>query len=196
MNRFKSYGITAAALLVAVGIGIAAGTQYPYHHSRWFGLGSKQNTEQFSINTPSAGASAVFTPGVTNTNALGSSSLRFSNIFSVLGSFSGNMIVTPPSTETISSAATITANGCGTIKRITNNTAVTTNTTDTFTAPASSNAGCFMYIVNVGTSTITLDNNAHFVSAGAADVAVTANDSVAVVSDGSAWYQISALLAN
>lgn len=135
-------------------------------------------------------------PTTTNNQTSGTSSLRWSQTFAVLGSFSGNMIVTPPATETIASAATITANGCGTIKRITNPSAVTTGTTNTFTAPASSNAGCFMFIVNVGTSTITLDNNANFVSAGAADVAMTANDSVAVVSDGSAWYQVSALLAN
>lgn len=105
-------------------------------------------------------------------------------------------VVTPPAAQTVASGNTITADGCGTIKRITNPSAVTTNTTNTFTAPATSNAGCFMYVVNTGTSTITLDNNALFVSAGAADVAMTANDAVSVVSDGSKWYQISALLAN
>lgn len=63
--------------------------RYPLYHDRWLGTGTKNATEQFSIQTPSAGASAIFVPGVTNTNALGTTALRFSNVFSILGNFSG-----------------------------------------------------------------------------------------------------------
>ncbi len=101
-----------------------------------------------------------------------------------------------PIAETIASAATITADACGGMKRITNPSAVTTGTTNTFTAPAAGNAGCGMFVINVGTSTITLDTNANFKSAGAANVALAANDAVGVMSDGSAWYQTTALLDN
>lgn len=106
------------------------------------------------------------------------------------------LLITPPSSQTIAEGGTITADGCGTTKRITSADPVTTDTTNTFTAPAAANTGCVMFLVNVGTNTITLDTNALFVSAGAANVAVTANDTLTVVSDGSKWYQTSALLAN
>lgn len=106
--------------------------------------------------------------------------------------------VTMPAAETITAAATITADGCGTIKRITAAGAVTTGTTNTFTAPASGNAACIMHVCNTGSNNITLDNNANFISAGAADVVVTANDCVTVGSTGAsgAWYQLTALEAN
>ena len=81
MNRFKVFGLLAGLLAVAAYVYAAA---YPYYHSRWLGMGSKQNTEQFSIQTPSSGASAILVPGVTNTNALGTTALRFSNVFSTL----------------------------------------------------------------------------------------------------------------
>lgn len=106
------------------------------------------------------------------------------------------IIAAPPNVETITAAATITADGCGTLKRITATGAVTTNTTNTFTAPATSNSGCVMTVVNTGSNNITLDNNANFKSSGAADVVLTSDDAVIVASTGSVWYQITALEAN
>ncbi len=106
MKRFKVLGLLAGLLGVAA-LAIGAGTQYPYFHARWFGMGSKNNTEQFSINTPSAGASAVLTPGVTNTNALGSSSLRFSNVFTTLLNASGAITAG----SSLTAAGTVVGNG-------------------------------------------------------------------------------------
>src|SRR5262249_37217990 len=51
-----------------------------------------------------------------------------------IGSSTG-LLVTPRSTETIASGGTITANSCGTIKAIDAGSSITTDTTDTFTAP-------------------------------------------------------------
>lgn len=104
----------------------------------------------------------------------------------------GGILVTPPASQTISAGNTVTDNGCGTIKQITSAGAVTTDTTNTFTAPASTNAGCCMMVANVGANNITLDNNANFVSAGAADVILGAGDTVEVCSTGASgkWYQI------
>jgi hypothetical protein len=110
--------------------------------------------------------------------------------------FSSTTYAVVPATETITAAATITADACGGIKRISSAGSVTTNTTNTFTAPSSSNAGCIMLLVNVGSNNIVLDNNALFVSAAAGDITVTANDALIVATDGNKWYQISALLAN
>ncbi len=107
-------------------------------------------------------------------------------------------IVSPPATETISAAATITANACGTIKRITASSSVTTNTTNTFTN-ASANQGCCMVVINVGTlNDITLDNNSNFASEGAANLRVRGgkDDSLRVCSDGTKWYQTTSFVEN
>lgn len=104
-------------------------------------------------------------------------------------------IVAPPSTETIASAATITANACGGLKAISASGAVTTNTTDTFTAPASTPIGCIMDVCNVGTTnTITLDHNAHFFTLAAGDLVLAANTCVRIGNDGTQWRQLTGLL--
>jgi phage-related minor tail protein len=114
-----------------------------------------------------------------------------------------NLTITPdtlsklsviPAAETIASEATITANACGGVKQITASGEVTTNTTNTFTAPAAANSGCCMDVINVGANAITLDNNTNFVSAGAGNVVLGAGDTVRVCSTGASgkWYQIGA----
>lgn len=102
-----------------------------------------------------------------------------------------------PAEETIAAAATITADACGSIKLITTDDlgAVTTGTTNTFTAPAAANEGCIMLVCNSGgTDNITLDDNALFSAGG--DVALTPEDCTTVASTGAIWYQITALEAN
>jgi hypothetical protein len=99
---------------------------------------------------------------------------------------------TPPSAQTIAAGNTITADGCGGIKQITSAGIVTTDTVNTFTAPASTNSGCCMDVVNIGSFAITLDYNALFVSAGAVDVVLGAGDTCRVCSNASKWYQVSA----
>lgn len=102
-----------------------------------------------------------------------------------------------PAAETITAGAVITANACGGVKMITAAGAVTTSTTNTFTAPAAANTGCVMTVCNVGaTNSITLDNNANFKSLGAADIVLTAEDCTGVFSDGTVWRSISSLVAN
>ena len=91
-------------------------------------------------------------------------------------------------------AAVITANACGTVKQISSTGNVTTNTTNTFTTPTASYAGCCMKVINVDTAdTITLDSNANFVTGTGADIAVGPGDGVDVCSNGTLWYQGSAL---
>lgn len=110
----------------------------------------------------------------------------------------GRFVVSMPATQTIAATNTITGDGCGTVKRITAASAVTTNTTNTFTAPSASNSGCRMSVCNVGASSITLDNNALFQSAAGANVVLTAADCVEVASTGvgGAWYQLAPVSAN
>lgn len=110
--------------------------------------------------------------------------------------FSGKFMVAPPTAETIAAAATITVNACGTIKQITSAGAVTTNTTNTFTAPAAANKGCCMDVINTGANNIVLDRNALFVTSGGADLTLTPDDAVRVCSNGSTWYQMMPVSAN
>jgi hypothetical protein len=104
---------------------------------------------------------------------------------------SGRFLMTPPSSQTIADTNTITDDGCGGIKQITSAGSVTTNTTNTFTAPAAGNTGCCMDVVNVGANAINLDENANF-QAAADPVALGQYDSVRVCSNGTTWYQVGA----
>lgn len=174
------------------------------------GAGGAANSGS-STDTGGAGSSIYLKPGAggvgTDTNgADGNVFLAVNSTGTVTGNVmirsnsvpDGPLVVTPPSSQTISAGNVITDDGCGTIKQITSAGAVTTDTTNTFTAPAAGNKGCCMDVVNVGAQNITLDNNANFVSQGAADVVMTGNDAVRVCSTGSGgkWYQITPLEAN
>lgn len=84
-----------------------------------------------------------------------------------------------------------------TIKPIDAASSVTTNTTDTFTAPSASNARCCMKIINFDTAdTITLDTNAKFKTAVGLDLALGPDDVVEVCATRSTWYQASTVAAN
>jgi hypothetical protein len=99
-----------------------------------------------------------------------------------------------PATQTIAAGNTVAADACGGVKAITAAGAVTTSTTDTFTAPSAANAGCLMVVCNVGaTNTITLDKNANTLLTAGADVALLANSCVSVMSNGTVWRQIGAI---
>lgn len=106
-------------------------------------------------------------------------------------------VVAPPASAAVAGGGTITADACGTIKQITSTGNVTTNTTNTFTAPTASYAGCCMIVINVDTAdTITLDANTLFKTIGGANQALGPSDAVEVCSNGTAWYQIGAVSAN
>lgn len=97
-----------------------------------------------------------------------------------------------PASEVIGAGGVITADVCGGVKRLHTNgtTAVTTDTTNTFTAATATVAGCCMDIINDGTGTITLDNNSLFFSASGGNVALGVKDTMRVCTDGTAWYQL------
>ncbi len=99
-----------------------------------------------------------------------------------------------PSAETIAAGATVTANACGGLKKVTSTAARVTDTTNTFTASSTSYDGCCMDVMNTGTFTITLDQNAKFKTSGGADVSLVAGGIVRVCSNGTNWYQTTAVL--
>jgi hypothetical protein len=100
----------------------------------------------------------------------------------------GGILGVVPSTQTIAAGGTITANACGSLKRIDAATDVTTDTTATFATPAAANTGCCMDVVNVSaTQTIYLDSNAAFPLTNVASAALGPNGSIRVCSDGTYW---------
>lgn len=93
---------------------------------------------------------------------------------------------------------TITADVCnGGMKRVTSTGAFSTNTTNTFTAPASAPVDCRMVVCNVGSNAITLDSNANFIPfLPTSDIELGPGNCVPVVNDGTAWRQEAAFLDN
>jgi hypothetical protein len=105
------------------------------------------------------------------------------------------LVVVPPATQTIVATNTITADACGTIKRLDAGSSVTTNTTDTFTNATA--AGCCMDLINIDTTdAIVLDANANFATFGGADLQLGPKDVLHVCSDGAMWYQMGQVMRN
>jgi hypothetical protein len=150
-------------------------------------------------------------PTTTNIGSLGTSALKFKDLFlagnaSVAGTLSvtgattqtGNLAVTgtilqvPVSTVAVVGSATINAaSACGGLLRLSAVANVTTNTSDSLTIPSVANTGCIVSIVNTGGGIITLDNNSHFLynnlAGSAADLPLGTNDGAVVVQIGTAW---------
>lgn len=97
-----------------------------------------------------------------------------------------------PATQVIGAGGTIAADACGGLKRISATADRTTDTTNTFTAPAAGNVGCKMLVVNVDSvDTIYLDANTAFPVTTAASIALGPKGSITVVSDGTYWHHSS-----
>jgi hypothetical protein len=140
-------------------------------------------------NTNDIGASGATRP---RTGYFGTSVVSPGATLSSIGSVGG-----VPTGQTIAAGNTVTADGCGGVKRVSSAGAVTTDTTNTFTAPAAANAGCVMRVCNTAANAITLDANANFKTSGGVDVVLTdADDCVPVGSDGVVWRQMGAVMSN
>lgn len=106
MKRFiKKWRGLMLLLGVAVTVGVLYSADGDIH--TWTGKGSRRSNVEFKITSGSSLGVANLVPGATNTNALGTSSLRFSNIYSVLGDFSGAFTATGD----VSMSGTVTATG-------------------------------------------------------------------------------------
>lgn len=101
--------------------------------------------------------------------------------------YGGQQYAVVPATQTVAAGFTVTADACGGLKRLTSTGSPTSDTTNTFTAPSSSNAGCCMDVVNVGSNDILLDANTLFPVTSASALTLAQNGSIRVCSDGSYW---------
>ncbi len=140
MNRFKKPGLFLAVALAGILIGSAIGpavgnaVEQAGWITGWLGKGSRRNTREFSITSGSSIGAANFVPGTDNTNALGTSSLRFSNVFSTLLNISG--AATLSSTLAVTGPITASA-GVGVINSTAPRTAAAITTLyGTYTIPA------------------------------------------------------------
>lgn len=70
----------------------------------WTGMGSRRNTVEFTIESASIGSAAAFLPGTDNTNALGSASKRFSNIYAAAATIDSPITATASLTVVRSTA--------------------------------------------------------------------------------------------
>jgi len=150
--------------------------------SNWWGLQSGANDYVYKYR------SSPYTVSYVNTSNynVGIGTERPTAVFTVA----------PPATQIVNAGNIITADGCGTVKRVFAEEAVTTSTTNTFTAPTITQAGCCMTVHNIApVFTVTLDFNANFKTAGGVDIALGSYDSVVVCSTGTYWFQATALLA-
>lgn len=152
----------------------------------------------YDVDAPSATASnqlnignIIFASGIDGTGTTISSG----NVGIGLNNPASAFVVKSDVTEDIPAGGTIPADECGSIKKIKASTAVTTNTTNTFTAPTSGYDGCCMEVFNTGANNITLDQNAKFKTVGAANVVLTSGDFVRVCSNGTNWYQVAPMFS-
>lgn len=146
-----------------------------------------------SINAPSATGSNQINIGNTIYGDTGTGRVSIGSDLAT-----GPFIVTATATQTVGAGNTVTANSCGSVKLVTLTANRTTSTTNTFTTPSAANAGCCMDVINVSGSafTLTLDQNANFKTASGANVLLAQKASVRVCSNGSAWFQASAVSTN
>jgi hypothetical protein len=87
------FGLGVICLLGSIAFALT-NSGWPYASQIWPGVGSKRNIVQFALGAVAAGGNSGFYPGVTNTNPLGSSSLRFSNVYTTLLNVSGASTLT------------------------------------------------------------------------------------------------------
>jgi hypothetical protein len=103
----KGFKVPYWALLVGL-VGLSASV---YSASgtivTWTGMGSRRNTVEVTLESPSLGSAANLLPGTDNTNALGSSTKRWSDMQTVLATIGGT--ATLSGATNIAGATTITA---------------------------------------------------------------------------------------
>ena len=164
------------------------------------GVGTSGPTKLLEVNgTLQANGAATFNTSVTISSAAAGTVLSVVSGGVVVSSITAIGLFPPVNgPEDIAAAATITANACGGLKRLSTGGAVTTNTTDTFTAPAAANRGCCMKLfLDPGAGgNLVLDANAKFNTLAGTDVTMTTCDMVEVCSDGVDWTQASPIQVN
>lgn len=186
----KSLYLLANLLVVAALVGLGSGRLQARQTGTATGTDAGcWGVAGVEICVDSAGNLVPTTTGVGN---LGTTSLKFNAVNATSQAISGNQIKTPVALQAVAAGGTISVTGaCGGLLRIGNTTggSVTTDTTNTFTAPAAATLGCLLYVVNEGTAgLITLDKNT--LTQMPADTVLGTNDGAIFIQGTSAWIRL------
>lgn len=207
MNSRKSWALCALVGMIGISFSILS-------HARITGT-QPTNADAWCAGPSGAevcvDSSGNVVPTTTDDASSGSSSYRWSNVFTTLLNVSGASTLTGalgattitastsfrgpiPTVQTVGEGGTVSADACGGVKTITTNGAYTTDTTNSITAPAAAYAGCAMDIVYVGTegNGLTLDANNNFKTYNGANVRLGQYDVIRIFCTGAAgtWYQV------
>lgn len=117
-------------------------------------------------------------------------------VFTSSVTYQGNQFMVISATQSIASEDSIQADACGGFKLITSTQAIATSHTFPFVAASPANRGCEMWVVNVGTLTITVKNSANFQSNGVADISLPTKWIFPAFSDGNIWRQLAPVEGN
>ena len=157
------FGLGAICLLGSIAFALT-NSGWPYASSIWFGLGPKRNIVQFALGAVAAGGNSGFYPGVTNTNPLGSSSLRFSNVYTTLLNVSGAATLSGSTTQT----GSLTVTGLTTTNGLLQLTVSTAPRTATAVGLLTISTGTVIYnLTDNGICVATATNQASFVASSA-----------------------------
>lgn len=203
--HFTTYAHFNGAAITGNGNGITSGTVTNYGmlinaiSAAPGGGGTLNNTGVRVVVPTGAGAGTETSRGVhISGNGGGDTIWAFQSESTATSQFVGPLLLPNPSAQTIAGGDTITADACGGVKRISSASAVTTNTTNSITAPAAANSGCKMTICNMNAAdAITLDHNANIHLTGAGNLALAAGSCVDFLSTGASgvWKQTTAQFA-
>ncbi len=150
------------------------------------GTSSLKWKDLFLAGNTTIGGTAAITGNTTITGTLGvTGATTLTSTVTVTNSF----FKTPVSTQALTAGVTIdVSNSCGGVLRLSAVSNVTTDTTNTLSAPSASNFGCVVTLFHTGGGgLITLDNNARFLFKETSDLILGTNDTATVVQIGTAW---------
>ena len=193
--------LTDNAVLVGNGtVAVHASTSVVILATGNTGVGTVGPTKLLEVNGAiQANGAATFNTSVTISSAAAGTVFSATSGGIVVASMTAIGVFGPVNgPEVIAAAAVITADSCSGLKRLSTGGAVTTNTTNTFTAPAAANRGCCMKLfLDPGAGgNLVLDANANFNTLAGTDVTMTTCDMVEVCSDGVDWTQASPIQVN
>lgn len=195
----KSLNLLALLLVAVLVIGVSTGKVY----ARLTGTDPGSDVSCWGVSGAEicVDASGNLLPTANNDTTLGTSALAFATVYAYDLALSddltvaddltvtGDILKTPIASAALGAGGTIAVAGaCGGVLQLTVTADRTTDTTDTFTAPAAANTGCRLDVINMGGGTITLDDNSLFNVA--ANIVLGTGDSAEVVSTGAAWLLI------
>jgi hypothetical protein len=181
----KTRKMTIVLLIGLAAVCVWAATDWS--HQAWWGIGSRRNTIEFQVYTPTIGSAAVLRPGTDDANDLGSSTRRFSEVHTMEQQWGVTAVVALSSNSTISPASSYVLIG-STGSNLTLGDAVNPSITT-----AGIETGRLLVLRSTG-PTITLQDDAtqgfSRISSSGTTVMISSRTAVMFIFDGTNWVHI------